>query len=152
MTTTVLPRASVVVMTWPGRVPESTTEAPARSVVVTGWMTLPFATVAVVRTDVVVMEFPPRFVVVITVAGAAVRVVIVLPAALVVTVRVVIVVSAVFWIADVVRVIVEPSPLVCTIVTGISTPVITTGIELLGIEVLLAVSVDSELCSLDVLC
>lgn len=111
---------------------------------VTGPMTLPLATVAVVRTDVVVIEFPPLLVVVITVAGAAVLVVIVLPAAFVVTVRVVIVVCPVLWTADVVRVIVEPSEFVCTIVTGIRTPVMRTGTELLGIEVLLAVAVDCE--------
>lgn len=132
--TTVLPFAFVVVITWPGRVPESTTVTPFLSVVVSGMTTVPPAILAVDSVDVLVIVFPLAFVVFTRVAGASTLEVIVSPFELVVVIRVVMVVCAVDWSADVVFVTVLPPLFVEVNVTGTKIPVVT-GTELLMIEV-----------------
>lgn len=133
----VLPCASVVVISWPAFVPDSTTWLPYLSVVVyreappfpplppfpLPTMLPPGATVTPARGVVVVTVCPWALVVVLIVAGTVVEVVICCPFAFVVVTTVATVVWAFDWNAEVVFTTVLPLLSVDEIVTGTRTPV-----------------------------
>jgi hypothetical protein len=148
VSTTVLPWASVVVMSWPERVPDRTTELPYWSVVVTAdsepalaaaddapaaaaevTMWPPEATSTLASGEAEVTVWPCALVPVTTAAGATVEVVNVLPAEFVVAIATVTLVEAELWNAEVVCTTVLPAELVDDTATGTITPVCVPALE-----------------------